>query len=40
MVQIGATYQPDPGKRAIYEKKYQGYLATIEALSALWKSLG
>jgi hypothetical protein len=40
MVQVGATYQPDPGKKAVYEKKYQSYLATIETLSPLWKRLG
>ncbi len=39
MVHVGETFQPDPGKKAVYERKYRSYLDTIEALSPLWRRL-
>jgi L-xylulokinase len=38
MVQVAQTYIPDPGKKAIYEKKYATYRKTIKTLNALWKN--
>ena len=36
MCRIGEACMPDPGKAEIYEKKYQLYLKSIEALDSLW----
>ena len=39
MVKVAARYEPDPGQRAVYDRKYGNYLATIDTLAPLWKRL-
>ena len=32
MVELGATYEPDPGRKAAYDEAYRRYLAAYYAL--------
>ena len=40
MVRPGATFDPDPGMRAHYERRYRLYHELTAALSPFWASLG
>ena len=39
MVKVEWTCTPDPGKKALYERKYQNYQAVVRELDGLWKTL-
>jgi ribulose kinase len=36
MVELGATYEPDPAKKAAYDEAYQRYLDTYYALEPVF----
>ena len=40
MVRVAARYEPNPAQKAVYDRKYGNYLATIDTLAPLWKKLG
>lgn len=39
MVRVKHTCMPDPAKKAIYDKKYELYKKTIQALEPVWRSM-
>lgn len=39
MVKVSRTYRPNPALREIYDRKYRGFVAVVDALAPVWGRL-